>query len=80
MQKQINLSALAYDIKNNPVYGNVKYKWGISSNNGIGILDSKDNIASFFPKKIGKGNIYVYIEEKCRKKPVYKGIDVMVKK
>ena len=49
---KVEMSALAYDFKNNPILKGVKYRWGISSSNSIGKLITRNtDISSFVPLK-----------------------------
>jgi len=58
--KPIEMSALAYDVNNNPIWEGVSYRWGISSVNSIGrLLPTEGNITRFIPEKDGNGDIYV---------------------
>ncbi len=55
------LSALAYDQKNNPIWSGVTYDWGISSSQSIGSLSRTTNsdITSFTPQNDGIGDLFV---------------------
>lgn len=75
---QTNMSTLAYDIDNQPIYKGVSYKWGISSNNGIGNLKSKNDLAAFYPLKRGLGDVYVVAQNDCTKKGVTGSVSVTV--
>lgn len=56
----IGLSALGYDQYDHPIWNGVSYEWGISSNNGIGILSPLyDMITNFTPINSGSGDVYV---------------------
>ncbi len=57
--KQVNLSVLAYDSSNNPIYSGVTYEWGISSVGGVGSIVGQGSIASFYPLALGSGDIFV---------------------
>lgn len=76
--KPVNLSVMAYDANNNPLYDLPSYEWGISSTNSVGTLTSvKGAIATFVPKNIGYADIYVIASGASIIKasiPVYVGI------
>ena len=58
--KQVEMSALAFDSNNKPIWKNVLYEWTMSSQDSIGSLTKiigKENI--FTPKKAGFGEITV---------------------
>lgn len=78
--ESINISTLAYDYKDKPINNGITYKWGISSSNSIGNLMSNKDLATFIPKKVGIGNIYVYAKNNCSNRMVHKSINVRVRK
>lgn len=57
----VYLSAQVYDQNNQPIMDGVTYDWGISSpTNTIGTLVSvSGSIATFVPKNVGTGHVYV---------------------
>ncbi len=56
----IRMSVLAYDINNKPLFDYITYSWGISSTNSVGTLESvSGSIATFIPKNLGHGDIFV---------------------
>lgn len=58
--KPVNMSTLAYDKKNNPIWSGVTYEWGISSTNSVGTLNpTSGSITTFTPQNNGHGDIYV---------------------
>lgn len=58
--KEIRLSVLAYGANNEPIGDNVFYEWGISSTGSVGTLSEiSGSIATFIPKNIGTGDIFV---------------------
>lgn len=57
---QINLSALLYNDANEPIWQNVTYNWGISSINSVGTLTASNDVASFFPLRVGQGDLFVH--------------------
>lgn len=72
------LSALAYTVKNEPVYSGVTYEWGLSSTNSVGDLKPDKNLAAFIPQNPGTGNIWVKAKNSCTKTPVTKSVFVTV--
>lgn len=57
---RVNMSVLAYDSSNNPLYDLATYEWGISSTNSVGTIEkSNGTIATFLAQNIGRGDIYV---------------------
>lgn len=75
--KPVEISALAYDVNNNPIWQGVTYEWGISSKSSIGKLSpTEGNITSFIPYKAGYGDIYVIA--RIDSEQVTKGISVSV--
>jgi hypothetical protein len=74
-----NLSVLAYDYYDKPVWQGVQYEWGMSSTNGIGTVKAKHDLASFIPTRPGTGDLYVKTKNKCTTKPVIGSIKVDVK-
>jgi hypothetical protein len=64
VNRECQISALAYDSVNKPIYKNVDYTWGISSVNSIGTLGrTRGNIAGFYAKTIGVGDIWVIAQQ-----------------
>lgn len=58
--KVVNMSVLAYDTNNNPIWTGVTYEWGISSTGSIGTLSQVTGaIATFIPINNGHGDIFV---------------------
>lgn len=58
----VQLSTLAYDKDNNPVWSNVWYKWGMSSTDSVGTLilnPGNNKIATFKGLHKGIGDIFV---------------------
>lgn len=53
------MSALLYDVNEDPVWSGVEYEWGMSSSNSIGTINSNHNIATFVPQNRGIGDLYV---------------------
>lgn len=60
---KIELSALAYDANNQPIWSGVSYTWGISSTNSVGTLvqhADNDKLATFkSSQNVGYADIYV---------------------
>jgi hypothetical protein len=74
-----NLSVLAYDYYNKPVWQGVQYEWGMSSTRGIGTVKARHDLATFIPSRPGTGDLYVKTKNKCTTKPVIGSIRVDVK-
>lgn len=54
-----HLSALAYDTYGRPIWTNLIYDWGMSSDTGVGTVNPDVNIAEFVPYNSGQGHIVV---------------------
>lgn len=74
----INMSTIAYDANNAPIYRGVTYDWGMSSTNGIGTLNPNNNLATFTPLRNGYGDLYVKAINECTSTAVVKAIAVTV--
>lgn len=58
--KPVFFSAMAYDQFGQPIFSGIKYEWGLSSTDSIGILSSiYSSISSFYPKNPGQGYLFV---------------------
>lgn len=53
------LSALAYNRLDQPVGSGVTYEWGISSTGSVGTLETNGNLATFYPRLVGRGDLWV---------------------
>jgi len=73
-----NLSVLAYDYYNSPIFSGVQYEWGMSSTNSIGTVNAKRDLASFIPLRAGTGDLYVKAKNSCTQKAVIGSIKVTV--
>jgi hypothetical protein len=74
-----DISVLAYDQYNRPVWQGVQYDWGISSINSIGTLKAKHDLATFIPIRDGRGDLYVKTTNRCTPKSVIGSVKVTVK-
>jgi len=74
-----NISVLAYDQYNRPVWQGVKYDWGISSINSVGTVKAKHDLASFIPIRAGTADLYVKTTNTCTPKSVIGTLKVTVK-
>lgn len=74
----IGMSALAYNSTGEPIATQVTYQWGISSDNSIGDLRPRQEIAQFIPLRVGQGNIWVRAKNSCTKQPVMVSVPVFV--
>ncbi|OGG05072.1 hypothetical protein A2Z33_07375 [Candidatus Gottesmanbacteria bacterium RBG_16_52_11] len=77
---EVNLSVLAYDSTNRPVWHGVRYEWGISSSNSIGSVKSKHDLGVFRPLNPGSGDLYVKTSNNCTKTAVIGSVAVTVVK
>ena len=77
--KSVPLSALAYDVANNPIfYDGIDYIWSMSSTNSIGTLTKTNGkITEFIPLKPGFGDLTV--QAIVGQKTVQKSMEVLVR-
>ena len=74
----VELSALAYETENTPIWQGVSYDWGISSSNSVGTLKQNNDLVTFIPLKLGTGDLFVKATNVCTKTPVTGSIQVTI--
>jgi len=76
--KQLELSALAYDTENIPIWQGVSYEWGISSSNSVGTLKQNNDLVTFTPLNKGIGDLFVKATNACTQTAVIGSVPVVV--
>ncbi len=76
--KPLALSALAYDEQDFPIFSGVSYEWGMSSTTGVGTIRPNNDLATFIPQRIGKGDLFVKATNSCTSEPVIGSIAVVI--
>ena len=74
----VEMSALAYDIENVPVWQGVSYEWGISSSNTVGTLKQNNDLVTFTPLNKGTGDLFVKATNACTQTAVIGSVPVVV--
>ena len=74
----IELSSLAYDELNRPIFKGVNYDWGMSSSNTVGTLKQRNDLATFTPLNPGTGDLFVNAKNACTKELVARSIPVVI--
>lgn len=62
--ENVYLSTLAFDTAGSPVWSGVRYQWGISTTNSIGILwpNSNEKLATFEPSATNRGSGDIWVK------------------